>query len=169
VLGRAAPWTIQREIRKARAKINGLPEGFRFHDLRHYYASLLIASGADVKVVQHRLRHASAKTTLTPTGTSGRTATSRRGPLSNRRCRALLRNTEEPRTLALTFCRFGELIRLLQVVRREDRGDEQYGLNDDSGPVSRRGLLGVHRGAARPSGRADPTVLPLSLGAVERI
>ena len=37
---------------------------FRFHDLRHYFASLLIASGADVKVVQARLRHASAKTTL---------------------------------------------------------------------------------------------------------
>ena len=34
------------------------------HDLRHYFASLLIASGADVKVVQARLRHASAKTTL---------------------------------------------------------------------------------------------------------
>ena len=30
----------------------------------HYYASLLIASGLDVKVVQARLRHASAKTTL---------------------------------------------------------------------------------------------------------
>jgi integrase len=41
-----------------------LPEGFRFHDLRHYFASLLIASGLDVKVVQARLRHASAKTTL---------------------------------------------------------------------------------------------------------
>jgi integrase len=41
-----------------------LPDGFRFHDLRHYLASLLIASGADVKVVQARLRHASAKTTL---------------------------------------------------------------------------------------------------------
>jgi integrase len=64
ILGRVAPWTIEREIRKARAKIDGLPQGFRFHDLRHYYASLLIASGADVKVVQHRLRHASAKTTL---------------------------------------------------------------------------------------------------------
>ncbi|WP_433357420.1 IS701 family transposase [Microtetraspora malaysiensis] len=38
--------------------------GFRFHDLRHYLASLLIASGADVKIVQARLRHASAKTTL---------------------------------------------------------------------------------------------------------
>ncbi len=34
------------------------------NDLRHYFASLLIASGADVKTVQARLRHASAKTTL---------------------------------------------------------------------------------------------------------
>jgi len=33
-------------------------------DLRHYLASLLIGSGLDVKVVQHRLRHGSAKTTL---------------------------------------------------------------------------------------------------------
>ena len=31
---------------------------------RHYFASLLSASGADVKTVQARLRHASAKTTL---------------------------------------------------------------------------------------------------------
>lgn len=38
--------------------------GFRVHDLRHYFASLLIAGGLDVKVVQARLRHASAKTTL---------------------------------------------------------------------------------------------------------
>jgi integrase len=44
--------------------VPGLPDGFRFHDLRHYLASLLIASGADVKVVQARVRHASAKTTL---------------------------------------------------------------------------------------------------------
>ncbi|MBA2768527.1 MAG: tyrosine-type recombinase/integrase, partial [Sporichthyaceae bacterium] len=44
--------------------VPGLHEAFRFHDLRHYLASLLIASGADVKVVQARLRHASAKTTL---------------------------------------------------------------------------------------------------------
>lgn len=45
-------------------KIKELPAGFRYHDLRHYFASLLIASGADVKTVQARLRHASAKTTL---------------------------------------------------------------------------------------------------------
>jgi integrase len=41
-----------------------LPDDFRYHDLRHFYASLLIASGANVKVVQARLRHASATTTL---------------------------------------------------------------------------------------------------------
>jgi integrase len=41
-----------------------LPPTFRYHDCRHYFASLLIASGADVKVVQARLRHASAKTTI---------------------------------------------------------------------------------------------------------
>lgn len=59
-----APWTLERAMRAARAKIPGLPPGYRYHDLRHYYASLLIVSGADVKVVQARLRHASAKTTL---------------------------------------------------------------------------------------------------------
>ena len=57
-------WAIERAIRTARPKIEGLPAGFRFHDLRHYLASLLIGSGLDVKVVQHRLRHGSAKTTV---------------------------------------------------------------------------------------------------------
>jgi integrase len=51
-------------MRKARNEAKGLPAGFRYHDLRHYFASLLIASGGDVKTVQARLRHASAKTTL---------------------------------------------------------------------------------------------------------
>ncbi len=55
-------------MRSARGKVPGMPEGFRFHDLRHYYASLLIASGLDVKVVQARLRHASAMTTLNTYG-----------------------------------------------------------------------------------------------------
>lgn len=76
-----APWTLQRAVRAARSGhvsplpddhdadctgclVPGLPSDFRFHDLRHYLASMLIASGADVKVVQARLRHASAKTTL---------------------------------------------------------------------------------------------------------
>ena len=58
------PWIIERAIRDARDKIDGLPEGFSFHDLRHYLASPLIASGADIKTVQPRMRHASAHTTL---------------------------------------------------------------------------------------------------------
>ena len=60
----AGPWVIERAIRRARTQVDGLPEGFRFHDLRHFYASALIAAGLDVKVVQARLRHASATTTL---------------------------------------------------------------------------------------------------------
>jgi integrase len=59
-----SPWALERAMRAARKKVQDLPAGFRYHDLRHYFASLLIASGADVKTVQARLRHASAKTTL---------------------------------------------------------------------------------------------------------
>jgi hypothetical protein len=79
--GQASPWSIDRAMRSARkahikplpeghskdctgCRVPGLPAEFRFHDLRHYLASLLIADGADVKVVQARMRHASAKTTL---------------------------------------------------------------------------------------------------------
>ena len=58
------PYTIEQGFVAARTKVKGLPAGFRIHDLRHYFASLLISSGLDVKVVQTRLRHASAKTTL---------------------------------------------------------------------------------------------------------
>jgi integrase len=42
----------------------GLPAWATPHDLRHYYASLLIRAGDSVKVVQSRLGHASATTTL---------------------------------------------------------------------------------------------------------
>ncbi|MFJ4175815.1 tyrosine-type recombinase/integrase [Microbacterium sp. NPDC089696] len=63
--GRAvAPYTIETAFKAARVTVGGLPAGFRIHDLRHYFASLLIAAGLDVKTVQARLRHASAKTTL---------------------------------------------------------------------------------------------------------
>jgi len=66
--GPSSPWAIERAMRAARRKVDGLPEGFRFHDLRHYLASLLIGSGLDVKVVQARLRHSSASTTLNTYG-----------------------------------------------------------------------------------------------------
>ena len=59
---------IERGVRATRGTVKGLPAGFRFHDLRHYFASLLIAAGLDVKVVQTRLRHASAVTTLNTYG-----------------------------------------------------------------------------------------------------
>jgi integrase len=39
-------------------------EGLHFHDLRHYYASLLIRHGESVKTVQARLAHANAAETL---------------------------------------------------------------------------------------------------------
>ena len=62
--GQLGPWQMQRAFRAARAQVGRRPAGFRFHDLRHFYASLLIASGADVKVVQTRMRHASGKVTI---------------------------------------------------------------------------------------------------------
>lgn len=62
--GQLGPWMLERAVRAVRTNVAGLPAGFRFHDLRHYFASLLIESGASVKVVQARLRHASATTTL---------------------------------------------------------------------------------------------------------
>jgi integrase len=55
---------LMRAVAAARSKVEGLAEGFTYHDLRHYLASLLIASGADIKTVQARLRHATASTTL---------------------------------------------------------------------------------------------------------
>jgi integrase len=41
-----------------------VPVGTVFHDLRHYYAGLLIHAGESVKTVQARLGHASAIETL---------------------------------------------------------------------------------------------------------
>lgn len=71
-----SPPVIEHAMRSARSKIKpnadlgveAVPEGFRFHDLRHYFASMLIAAGLDVKVVQTRLRHGSATTTLNTYG-----------------------------------------------------------------------------------------------------
>jgi integrase len=42
----------------------GLPLSVTFHDLRHFYASLLIAEGCSIKTVQGRLGHESAIQTL---------------------------------------------------------------------------------------------------------
>ncbi len=73
---RAAEATLRvraAELRSARRKDDAeqveaaadrLSEGIDFHELRHFYASLLIAQGASVKVVQARLGHKTAAETL---------------------------------------------------------------------------------------------------------
>lgn len=57
------PGSVNREWVRQRVA-SDLPEGFRIHDLRHWYASRLIAQGANVLTVQRRLGHARASTTL---------------------------------------------------------------------------------------------------------
>jgi integrase len=52
------------EVWRAAATRAGLPPTITFHDLRHFYASLLIRHGESVKVVQKRLGHKSAVETL---------------------------------------------------------------------------------------------------------
>jgi integrase len=45
-------------------KAAGLPPGTRFHDLRHFYASALIAANLNPKVIQARLGHATIAETM---------------------------------------------------------------------------------------------------------
>jgi integrase len=52
------------DVWRAAVKAAGAPHGTGFHELRHYYASLLIRHGESVKVVQARLGHATADETL---------------------------------------------------------------------------------------------------------
>jgi integrase len=52
------------DIWRAAVKATGAPPGTGMHQLRHYYASLLIRHGESVKTVQARLGHASASQTL---------------------------------------------------------------------------------------------------------
>ncbi|MEV6359174.1 tyrosine-type recombinase/integrase [Nocardia asteroides] len=60
----ASPWVIAWHLRQVKDQVPGLPAEFSFQDLRHYYASLLIRHGSDIKTVQARVRHGSAITTL---------------------------------------------------------------------------------------------------------
>jgi integrase len=65
-IGAGGPWPRNRLMGVFRRAVKdaGLPEGTTSHDLRHHYASLLIAAGCSVKSVQERLGHASAVETL---------------------------------------------------------------------------------------------------------
>jgi hypothetical protein len=44
--------------------VHCLPKGTRFHDLRHFYASTLIAANLNRKVIQARLGHATITETM---------------------------------------------------------------------------------------------------------
>lgn len=57
--------TFSREVwRPTIARVLDAPPSTGMHDLRHYYASLLIRHGESVKTVQRRLGHATAAETL---------------------------------------------------------------------------------------------------------
>jgi integrase len=56
----------RREFKRA-LKQAGMKGAFRFHELRHYAVSTLIAQRADIKLLQAIAGHASATVTLTPT------------------------------------------------------------------------------------------------------
>jgi integrase len=49
---------------EARGEERRPPRGTRFHDLRHFYASMLIAANLHPKTIQARLGHASIVETL---------------------------------------------------------------------------------------------------------
>jgi integrase len=58
--------SLRRDIPSAATSLSACRcvDQLHFHCLRHHLASLLIDSGCDVKTVQARMRHSSAKTTL---------------------------------------------------------------------------------------------------------
>jgi integrase len=63
--GRALRRTaFSREVWRPAVAQAGARRGTGFHDLRHYYASLLIRHGESIKTVQRRLGHATAAETL---------------------------------------------------------------------------------------------------------
>ena len=53
-----------RQWRKAVAKVNGLPEGLRFHDLRHTGNTLAATTGASTRELMVRMGHASPRAAL---------------------------------------------------------------------------------------------------------
>jgi integrase len=64
MLGRAISGHEGNRQKGARDLVDGLPEEFTFHDLRHFYASKLIADKHDIIEVSKRMRHAKPSITL---------------------------------------------------------------------------------------------------------
>lgn len=57
------PGQVTKGFRRLKKKA-GLPDGFRFHDLRHTAATLLMSAGVHPKVVSERMGHATVSITL---------------------------------------------------------------------------------------------------------
>ena len=64
VAGRIVPSSSFTEAWRQAVAAAGLPKGTRFHDLRHFYASTLIAANLNPKVIQERLGHATISETM---------------------------------------------------------------------------------------------------------
>jgi integrase len=64
--GRRPYWgqTLMRKIIRPAAVTVGITRHIGWHTFRHTYSSLLKANGADIKVMQELLRHASSRVTL---------------------------------------------------------------------------------------------------------
>lgn len=58
------PNTLLRKIIRPAAARAGIKKRIGWHTLRHTYATMLIANGENVKVVQELMRHANSRTTL---------------------------------------------------------------------------------------------------------
>ena len=59
LIGSNFDWNVWYPIRDG----VGIPDTFVFHDLRHTQASLILAAGVDLKVIQKRLGHRDFSTT----------------------------------------------------------------------------------------------------------
>jgi hypothetical protein len=75
-----SPWALERAMRTARKKIDGLPAGFRYHDLRHSSRVFSSPRALTSRPFRRVCAMPAPRPRSTPMATSGPTATSRPAP-----------------------------------------------------------------------------------------